>query len=114
MGWAADVSSGRACDAAPASPDHRRVPDRRSRCGPRSSPRDDESDIARGGAYEGSKRARPAREIEDDEVGPRTNANPGSSLRTGETTSAQRHLEDLARRHAAFHPGDSIREFHLS
>src|SRR2546421_12633072 len=101
MGWAADVSSGRACDAAPASPDHRCVPDRRSWCGPRSSPREDESDIARGGAHEGSKRVRPAREIEEDEVGPRTDANPGSSLRIGATTSAQGHLEYLVRRNAA-------------
>src|SRR5467141_4425640 len=113
MGWATDVSSGRAWDAASPSPDHRRVPDRRSRSGPWPSARDDESDVARRGSHKGSKRVRPAREIQDDEVGAGTDANPGMSVRIGETTSAERHFENLARRHAAVHPGDAIREFHF-
>src|SRR5256712_5755419 len=114
MGWAADVSSGRTGDTASASPDHRRVPDRRSWCGPWASPGDDESDVACRGSHEGSKRVRPAWEIEDDEVGPGPNTNPGWSVPIGHTTSAQRHLENLARRHPALHPGDAKREFHLS
>src|SRR5437870_10677895 len=34
-------------------------------------------------------------------------------MRISETTSSQRHLEDLARRDAAFHPRDPVREFHF-
>src|SRR2546427_4842869 len=114
MGWTAVVSSGRARDAAPPSPDHRRVPDRGSRCGPKASPGNDESDVARRGSHEGRKRMRPARKIQDDEVRAAADADPECRVRIRLTASAERHLEDLTRRHAAFHPGDAIRELHLS
>src|SRR5256886_12400508 len=57
---------------------------------------------------------RPARKIQDHEVRAAADVDPECRVRIRLTTSADRHLEDLTRRYAAFHPGDAIRELHLS
>src|SRR5437667_57005 len=95
MGWALVPSSGRATGASPSSPNHRRVADRRSRCGPLLSPGNDKADITRRGSDERRKPVRPSGEIQDDEVCPLADANRRLGVRVGETTSPQRHFDDL-------------------